>query len=317
VLLSFETHNPEGKTMKKVLLATSALFLTAGVASAEITFSGKAEAGVVSTKSGSTAGVADGANTKAKVYSGYDFNVAGTATTDSGMSLSMGFDMGAGEMADIADEELDTQGATVATSAVTISYNGLTLGLGDNKFDDLYDDTQNGDVSVSGEIGGLTVAIVSDADADKAAAGAVAAEWNGTSYNVGYKIGDVTLGMKGTQHNDDGDAASVISAGYTMGDVTITLSRDDKGKAKDVNKVAVSYSAGGVTLSGSATDAKVAGKKEWDASVAYTAGAVTIKAETDESDSWAADVAYDLGGATAFAMTNKEGVAIAGVSFAF
>jgi len=62
---------------------------------------------------------------------------------------------------------------------------------------------------------------------------------------------------------------------------------------------------------------KYQAKKEWDASVAYTAGAVTIKAETDESDSWAADVAYDLGGATAFAMTNKEGVAIAGVSFAF
>jgi outer membrane protein OmpU len=306
--------------MKKVLLATSALFLTAGVASAEITFSGKAEAGVVSTKSGSTAGVADGANTKAKVYSGYDFNVAGTATTDSGMSLSMGFDMGAGEMVDIADEELDTQGSTIATTALTISYNGLTLGLGDNKFDDLYDDTQNGDVSVSGAIGGLTVAIVSDADADVADDSSTAADetaWNGTSYSVGYKIGDVTLGMKGTQHNDSGDAASVISAGYSMGDVTITLSRDDKGKAKDVNKVAVSYSAGGVTLSGSATDAKVAGKKEWDASVAYTAGAVTIKAETDESDSWAADVAYDLGGATAFAMTNKEGVAIAGVSFAF
>jgi outer membrane protein OmpU len=299
--------------MKKVLLATSALFLTAGVASAEITFSGKAEAGVVSTKSGSKAGVANGANTKAKVYSGYDFNVAGTATTDSGMSLAMGFDMGAGEMADIADEELDTQGSAIATTALTISYNGLTLGLGDDKFDDLYDDTQNGDVSVSGAIGGLTVAIVSDADSDVAASN----NWNGTSYSVGYKIGDVTLGMKGTQHNDSGDAASVISAGYTMGDVTITLSRDDKGKAKDVNKVAVSYSAGGVTLSGSATDAKVSGKSEWDASLAYTAGAVTIKAETDESDSWAADVAYDLGGATAFAMTNKEGVAIAGVSFAF
>jgi len=50
VLLSFETHNPEGKTMKKVLLATSALFLTAGVASAELTFSGKAQAGVIKHK---------------------------------------------------------------------------------------------------------------------------------------------------------------------------------------------------------------------------------------------------------------------------
>jgi outer membrane protein OmpU len=299
--------------MKKVLLATSALFLTAGVASAEITFSGKAEAGVVSTKTGSTAGVGDGANTKSKVYSGYDFNVTGTATTDTGMTLSMGFDMGAGEIADIADEELDTQGSTIATSAVTIAYNGLTIGLGDDKFDDLYDDTQNGDVSVSGAIGGLTVAIVSDADADVAASN----NWNGTSYSVGYKIGDVTLGMKGTQHNDSGDAASVISAGYSMGDVTITLSRDDKGKAKDVNKVAVSYSAGDMSLTASSTDAKVNGKSEWDASISYKVGAMTIKAETDESDSWAADVAYDLGGATAFAMTNKEGVAIAGVSFAF
>jgi outer membrane protein OmpU len=300
--------------MKKVLLATSALFLTAGVASAEISFSGKAEAGVVSTKAGSTAGVADGANTTSKVYSGYDFNVSGTATTDNGMSLSMGFDMGAGEIADVADEELDTQGATIATSAVTIAYNGLTIGLGDNKFDDLYDDTQNGDVSVSGSIGGLSVSIVSDADADVTGA---AAEWNGTSYSVGYTIGDVALAMKGTQHNDSGDAASVISAGYTMGDVAITVSRDDKGKAKDVNKVAVTYTAGDMTLTASSTDAKVNGKSEWDASISYKVGAMTIKAETDESDSWAADVAYDLGGATAFAMTNKEGVAIAGINFAF
>jgi hypothetical protein len=297
--------------MKKILLATSALFLTAGVASAEITFSGKAEAGVVSTKAGSTAGVADGANTKSKVYTGYDFDITGTATTDNGMSLSMGFDMGAGEIADIADEELDTQSADIATTSVTIAYNGLTLGLGDNKFDDLYDDTQNGDVSVSGAIGGLSVSIVSDADADSAA------EWNGTSYSVGYTIGDIALAMKGTQHNDSGDAASVISAGYTMGDVAITVSRDDKGKAKDVNKVAVTYTAGDMTLTASSTDAKFNGKSEWDASISYKVGAMTIKAETDESDSWAADVAYDLGGATAFAMTNKEGVAIAGVSFAF
>ena len=315
--------------MKKVLLATSALFLTAGVASAEITFKGKAEAGVVSTKAGSTAGVADGANTKSKVYSGYDFNVTGTATTDNGMSLSMGFDMGKGEIADIADEELDTQGSTIATTSVTIAYNGLTLGFGDNKFDDLYDDTQNGDVSVSGAIGGLTVAIVTDADADTAAVAAVAhsatapasaakaAEWNGTSYSVGYKIGDIALAMKGTEHNDTGDSASVISAGYTMGDVAITVSRDDKGKAKDVNKVAVTYTAGDMTLTASSTDAKVNGKSEWDASISYKVGAMTIKAETDESDSWAADVAYDLGGATAFAMTNKEGVAIAGINFAF
>ena len=34
-----------GKTMKKVLLTTTALTLAAGVASAEITFSGKGEAG--------------------------------------------------------------------------------------------------------------------------------------------------------------------------------------------------------------------------------------------------------------------------------
>ena len=297
--------------MKKVLLATSALFLTAGVASAEISFSGKAEAGVVSTKAGSTAGVNNGANTTSKVYSGYDFNVTGTATTDNGMSLSMGFDMGAGEIADIADEELDTQSEVIGTTAVTIAYNGLTIGLGDNKFDDLYDDTQNGDVSVAGAIGGLSVSIVADSDAD------TAAEWNGTSYSVGYKIGDIALAMKGTQHNDSGDAASVISAGYTMGDVAITVSRDDKGKAKDVNKVAVTYKAGDMTLTASSTDAKVNGKSEWDASISYKVGAMTIKAETDESDSWAADVAYDLGGATAFAMTNKEGVAIAGINFAF
>jgi len=233
--------------MKKVLLTTTALVLTAGVASAEITFSGSGEAGFYRTakvkaaaakvKAGTetqtvtsnqtTAAAEDGVSialadsgtaatqtlidhassvgsaaavtTAAKAladaieggatdatiaqlaydlevaqlsfdaigtaavaaakagdmtsYSGYDFNVAASGASDNGMTFAMGFDMGAGLIADQDDDRaMDAQAGAIATSAMTIGYNGYTIEIGDDKIDDLYDDTQNGDVSLAGSL---------------------------------------------------------------------------------------------------------------------------------------------------------------------
>ena len=246
--------------MKRILLTTTSLVLAAGVAQAEVTFSGKAEAGVSRTskvdavaatlgtqntyaidtdgtiKETKVATAADatsvaaakaaveaekvdladfllaldqaanvaardtalnnvatarkdlalaeaalaaqqiGAVSAVKVgdmvaYSGYDMDVSVSSTLDNGMELSAAFDMGAGSIADRDDDRvLDAQAAAVALSTVTIKNGGLTYVIGNDEIDDLYDDTQNGDVSVSGAMGGISFTLVADLDKDTKAA---------------------------------------------------------------------------------------------------------------------------------------------------
>ena len=106
--------------MKKVLFATTALVLTAGVASAEVTFSGSAGAGVAKTK-----------GTDMEVWSGIGLDVAASATTDSGMTVSVAEDFGGGSLADYDDDyaiepqtsDLDTPTIVVSMGATTICSN--------------------------------------------------------------------------------------------------------------------------------------------------------------------------------------------------
>ena len=105
-------------------------------------------------------------------YSGYDMNVAMSAETDSGIVFGMGFDMGAGFIADQDDDRaMDAQDATIETSALTATMNGYTLSIGSDKLDDTYDDTQNGDIGLSGNVGGVAFNLVHDLT-DEVVAGA-------------------------------------------------------------------------------------------------------------------------------------------------
>jgi hypothetical protein len=102
-----------------------------------------------------------------KAYSGYDLDVAVSSTLDNGMVLSAAFDMGAGSIADRDDDRiLDAQAAAVALSTVTVINGGVTYVIGQDKIDDLYDDDQSGDVSVSGTVGGISYTLVTDLDKD-------------------------------------------------------------------------------------------------------------------------------------------------------
>jgi hypothetical protein len=311
--------------MKKVLLTTTALTLAAGVASAEITFSGKGEAGfyrnaptaAVAAGTAPTAGaysatytgagpaddtgaisfsataalannvaasdegtlraayvlalnafnegatqatlealqkaqmelevlelnqayqtasaaVAKGATPTLSAYSGYDMNAAVSGASDNGMTFSFGFDMGAGMIADQDDDRaMDAQGAAVTNDQLTIGYAGYTIEIGDDLIDDVYDDSQNGDVALSGSLGDLTFKIVHDMDKDveavaatyasysataadlvgtyTAGTAATAAVYNTTSYSVGYTMGDDAIGKASKDPDDRGNAAAALS----------------------------------------------------------------------------------------------------------
>jgi len=402
--------------MKKVLLTTTALVLTAGVASAEITFSGVGEAGfyrtakvkaaaapttgtytvdttdneldynATATIAGSAA-VSDAATVFAKekalanslattgstadtigedrldllaaqlnkarqtataaakagdmvAYSGYDFNVAASAASDNGMTFAFGFDMGAGHIADQDDDRaMDAQGGAIAADEVTIGYNGYTIKIGDDLIDDLYDDSQNGDVSLGGSFGDLTFNIVTDMDKDVAAAKAtfnatsgklteaVTAVYNPTSYSVGYSMGDMSFTMAGTDHDDFGNAAAKYSLTYALlPSLSATLSSDNVGTYKDIGKLSATYTlSDAMSITASVKDDKdhalntnTGGKQSQDFSIAYSAGVLSATVATDESSNWWVNAKYDLGGgATAFTTFDHSEFLVAGVNFAF
>ena len=276
--------------MKKVLLATSALTLSAGFASADVSMSGSGGAGVFG---------ANGADLS--VYSGVDLGFSLSGASDSGMPFSASLDMGGGQTLDVGDFELDTQDmGTDDNVAVTIGVSGLTIELSQDGVDDLYDDDIAGDIGISGAMGDLTYSVVTGLeDADP------------TSLSIGYSAGAIS-GSVAT--SDEGDA-STVTVTYAMGDITVSAESDTDRAGADTSSVTVTYAmADGMSVSlENSEDVNTL-------SVSYASGAVSVAVEADDADdeSWEATMAYDLGGGATFNLgTNDDETTFAGVGFSF
>ena len=276
--------------MKKVLLATSALTLSAGFASADVSMSGSGGAGVFG---------ANGADLS--VYSGVDLGFSISGASDSGMTFSASLDMGGGQTLDVGDFELDTQDmGTDDNVAVTIGVSGLTIELSQDGVDDLYDDDIAGDIGISGAMGDLTYSVVTGLeDADP------------TSLSIGYSAGAIS-GSVAT--SDEGDA-STVTVTYAMGDITVSAESDTDRAGADTSSVTVTYAmADGMSVSlENSEDVNTL-------SVSYASGAVSVAVEADDADdeSWEATMAYDLGGGATFNLgTNDDETTFAGVGFSF
>ena len=293
--------------MKRILLTTTSLVLAAGVAQADITFSGST--GVALIDDNGASAVVNGAarTTRDDMFfeSYYDFNITASAESDNGISVSVGFDMGAGNMIDYNDDDkLEAQGNTVGDADVTIGYAGWTLAVDNNGIADLYDgDIENADASLSGTIAGWAVAMTTDQDASK------------SSYSVSGAVAGVTLTATGS--NDDSvhasgtGSASKLAASYAMGDLTLSASvANEAGTTEDDSTLGLKYAMGDITVS--YTTIKPGGTSgkygdEWDFSAAYAAGAVSASFALDEADATTIIVDYDLGGGvTAFAAMHDK-----------
>ena len=276
--------------MKKVLLATSALTLSAGFASADVSMSGTGGAGVFGA-----------AGADLSVYSGADLNFALSGASDNGMTFSASLDMGGGSTLDAADFELDAQDMGTDTNAsVTIGVAGVTVVLSQDGVDDLYDDDQNGDIGISGSMGDLTYSIVTgleDADA--------------TSLSVGYSSGAIS----GSVVSSDSGDASTVSVSYAMGDITVSAEADTDRAGADTSTITLAYAMSDgmtVTLENSEDVNTV--------SVAYSSGAISVGVSADDAtaETWEATMAYDLGGGATFNLgTNQDETTYAGVGFSF
>ena len=276
--------------MKKVLLATSALTLSAGFASADVSMSGTGGAGVFG---------ANGADLS--VYSGVDLGFALSGASDNGMTFSASLDMGGGQTLDAGDFELDTQDMGVDDNvSVTIGVSGLTIVLSQNGVDDLYDDDKAGDIGISGAMGDLTYSVTTGLEDD-----------DPTSLSVGYSAGAIS-GSVAT--SDDGDASNV-SISYAMGDITISAESDTDRAGADTSSVTVSYA-----MSDDMTISLENSEDVNEVSVSYSSGAISVGVSADDAttESWEATMAYDLGGGATFNLgTNQDETTFAGVGFSF
>ena len=276
--------------MKKVLLATSALTLSAGFASADVSMSGSGGAGVFG---------ANGADLA--VYSGVDLGFALSGASDNGMTFSASLDMGGGQTLDAGDFELDTQDMGVDDNAsVTIGVAGVTIVLSQNGVDDLYDDDIAADIGVSGSMGTLSYSFVTGLeDADP------------TSLSIGYSAGAIS-GSVAT--SDQGDASNV-TVSYAMGDITISAEADTSRTGADTSSVSLAYAmSDGMSVSiENSEDVN-------EVSLSYSSGAISVGVTADDAadNSWEATMAYDLGGGATFNLgTNDDETTFAGVGFSF
>jgi outer membrane protein OmpU len=297
--------------MKKVLLTTTALVMTAGVAAAEVSFSGTAGIALIDDN-----GASDATRTGMFVESYYDLDVAVSAAADNGMTFALGFDMGSGNKIDYNDDDvLEAQGNSVGDADVSMTYQGWTVTVDQAGIDNLFDDTDGAqDMKVAGSVAGFDVAFTSDLEGDT------------SSYSLGTTIADIALTFTGTDNDDANGSATGVSASYTVSD-TLSLSgsmSNESNDAEDDASIGLSYTMDTLTLGYTSIKPGTNGDlgDEWDLSISYSAGAMSASFAVDEADATTMIAEWDLGGATAFAaMHDKAGTAndltTMGINFSF
>ena len=283
--------------MKKILLTTTALVMTAGVAAAEVSISGKTQISITATGNGDNE-----LNTHA------DINMALSGSYDNGMTMSTSFGIDLGREADYNDDfQLDAKEGGAQTSApnMTIGYAGYTITADGEGLDNLYDDgNTSGNLGVAGSMGGIDFALTTNIDGGDSV----------NSYKLSYATGDITATVTGT---NDHTAASVdatkIVVAYAMGDSTITLTSDDADDtAEAITKLGVSTKINDITLTYVAASNGTKGSDmgdDWDATIAYSAGALGASYTLDEDDRGRLVVDYDLGGGASAFATMQAGAA--------
>jgi len=322
--------------MKKLLIASTALVATAGMASADITISGHAAAGIYSglgnadavsaaaaaastatnavtssaTGVGITALGVDKLAVKAETFSGdgvysnagVDFTMTGA--TDNGITFSAAVNIDAGMEVDTGDFELDgADGGTAGLGSVSMTGTFGTLTFDDAGIDNLYNDAYTAaDVSYSTTVGAVSLTVAHDTSG--------AADAN--SMSAGYSAS----GMGFTLLASDGAAgtSASLAVSYALNDtVSVTGKTDQVAGAESVQTITAS-----TTLNGLSVALSSANNSTWDVDLGYTAGGFALAYGTDETEVWTATATAALGGGATFAAgINQQDSMYAGVSFAF
>jgi len=340
--------------MKKLLIATTALVATAGMASADITISGHAAAGIYSGL-GNADGVAKNvAGVSSKDLIKLKANGTIEAVTDAvaksiatGETILSGTDGIAANTAAVAETfsgdgvysnagvDFTMTGATDNGISFSASVNidaGTEIDSGDFELDGKDGGTAGlGSVSMTGSFGTVTF---DDGGIDNL--------YNGdyTSADVSYSttVGAISLSVA---HDTAGVAqANSMSAAYSASGMAFTLaaSEDTNGTSASLSVAyalndsvsvtgktdqvadaeSVQTITASTTLNGVSVALSSANNSTWDVDLGYTAGAYALTYGVDETDGWTATATSALGGGATFAAgVDSNDSMYAGVSFAF
>ncbi|MCG7494081.1 porin [Thalassobius sp. Cn5-15] len=274
--------------MKKILFATTALVATAGVAAAEISFSGSANFGATY----------DGDNTA--IENEIDFNIEGTGETDGGVSFGASLDIDGGF--DTEEATQDSQ-AEVSSPEVFVSVAGLTVTVGSS-------DAANDNEGLS-DIGfdGLGVDDVAEISGN-----------GSTSVLVEYSLGDIAVSASVETGSVAGDDWALGATG-SFGDISFAAGYGEADKEDEYN-LYVGYSMGAIAVGVqySETDDNTG----YGLQASYTQGDLTVTglfASNDNDDAYGIGASYSLGGGAAvaggIAEVADETVAELGMTFSF
>ena len=318
--------------MKKLLIASTALVATAGMASADITISGHAAAGIysglgnknaVATAVPAVAAVADANATgylnlatdevpvSAETFSGdgiysnagVDFTMTGA--TDNGISFSASVNIDAGMEVDTGDFELDGKdGGTAGLGSVSMSGTFGTLTFDDGGIENLYSDgLTNADVSYATSVGAVALTIAHDTAAATKSANSISAAYSASGMDFTLTASEASAGT-----------STKLAVAYALND-TVSLSgkSDQAAGAESVQTIGATTTLNGVSVS-----VESANNSTWDVDLGYTAGGFALTYGVDETDGWTATATSALGGGATFAAgVDSNDSMYAGVSFAF
>lgn len=272
--------------MKKVLLATTILGMTAGFAAAEIAFSGDATAGFASASGGTW-----------ESYTSFNLGVAATAESDAGISFGASFDVTSGKTFDFdgADSSFtDDEGGAFGAPEVFVSGDFGKVAFAVDGFDDYHDDSfEDHDLEYTHTIGDFSVGVRTDIDGGT------------SSLQLGYTVSGVALGA----NFDESTEAWDVSAERAFGAVTVGLGLD----SDEVSTLTLDYSANGISAG-----FEVDNEDAYTVSVGYEANGLSVDTSIDQDSVWEVTAGYDLGNGLAIeAGVHQSESAFLGASMSF
>ncbi|WP_019955793.1 porin [Yoonia vestfoldensis] len=242
--------------MKNILLATTALVMTAGYAAADVAVTGEANVGLKYNSGDASNGLA-GNTEEAQLYYELDFNVVGSITLDSGLTAgaSLDLDLDVNNQSDFIDDPelfIAAGGLRLAIGNVDGADGVVVGGISDIGFDGIgiddtaesFFDSSTANLLVTYTTGPLTFAAsgnVADSEATPDEDYSFGASYDGGAFTVGaaitelggaeiYLVGaDVTVAGANVSlfyHvNDTADIAGYGASGsYPLGDIVISAS---------------------------------------------------------------------------------------------
>ena len=340
--------------MKKLLIASTALVAAAGMASADITISGHAAAGIYSglgNKDGkaktlaatsskglvyydkATHAVLDPEDTSGKQMEAGDVLIAGADGTDTA-AIAETFS-GDGIYSN-AGVDFTMTGATDNGISFSASVNidaGMEVDTGDFELDGKDGGTAGlGSVSMSGAFGtltfddggienlysdGLTNADVSYATTIGAVALTVAhdtAAATGSANSVSAGYSASGMAFTLTASEATGGTSTKLAVAYALNDTVSLSGKTDQAAGAE----SVQTIGATTTLNGVSVSVESANNSTWDVDLGYTAGGFALTYGVDETDGWTATATSALGGGATFAAgVDSNDSMYAGVSFAF